>query len=83
MPRYVDIEHYKDYKIVLHKEDNGFKCSELPIADVQKIIRCKDCKFAVDNGSECCSGGVYCTVFPKYVKKDFFCAAGEKREKDV
>lgn len=37
MSRYVDIELYEDCKIVLHKEDNGFKCSELPTADVREV----------------------------------------------
>ena len=37
MPRYVDIEPYDDYKIVAHNEDNGFKCADLPTADVVPI----------------------------------------------
>ena len=43
MSRYVDIKPYENCKIVLHKEDEGVRCRDLPTADVGKVVRCKDC----------------------------------------
>lgn len=37
MSRYVNIEPYDDCKIVLHKEDVGIRCRELPTADVAEV----------------------------------------------
>mgnify|MGYP001086133498 CR=1 FL=1 len=37
MSRYVNIEPYDDCKIVLHKEDEGVRCRDLPTADVTDV----------------------------------------------
>lgn len=37
MSRYVNIEPYDNCKIVLHKEDVGIRCRDLPTADVAEV----------------------------------------------
>lgn len=37
MSRYVNIEPYEECKIVLHKEDEGIRCRDLPTADVAEV----------------------------------------------
>ena len=37
MSRYVNIEPYEDCKIVLHKEDEGICCRDLPTAVVAEV----------------------------------------------
>ena len=39
MSRYVDIKPYENCKIVLHKEDEGVRCRDLPTADVGEVKR--------------------------------------------
>ena len=48
MSLYVDIKPYENCKIVLHKEDEGVRCRDLPTADVEEVVRCKDCKYFQD-----------------------------------
>lgn len=37
MSRYVDIEPYEDCRIVLHDEDKGIRCRDLPAVDVEEV----------------------------------------------
>lgn len=46
MSRYVNIEPYDDCKIVLHKEDVGIRCRELPTADVASVKHGQWIKYA-------------------------------------
>lgn len=53
-----------------------------PIADVQKIIRCKDCQkfypnlsFCADNNTEAFG---YCQITHMNVSPDFYCGYGKK-----
>lgn len=39
MPKYVDMEPYKDCKLVANAEDTGLRVKELPEADVKPVIR--------------------------------------------
>ena len=37
MASYIDVEPYKDCKIVLHNEDSGVLIQDIPTADVQEM----------------------------------------------
>ena len=52
-----------------------------PTADVVKVVRCKDCKYAhMTMDGEC----KYCDIwFPdekEYMDGDYYCASGERRD---
>lgn len=46
--KYIDVTNYQDCKIVLHNEDEGIRIKDIPAADVQEVIRCKDCVYWKD-----------------------------------
>ena len=48
----------------------------IPAADVRPVITCGKCKHWVENGTDYCS----CDRDALLRERDFFCAAGEKRE---
>ena len=65
----------------------------LPSADAVQVVRCKDCKWAVEYDSWSDSGELYCAVTrcdpydwgaPTwfYVGKDEFCSRGERKGGD-
>ena len=79
MARYVDIEPYEDCRIILHKEDVGFPCRDLPAADVEEVVRCKNCKHCerIDDHELWCRGrGVPSVLTPP---KDY-CSKGAKMD---
>ena len=49
---------------------------EYPAADVRPVITCGECKHWFENGTDYCS----CDRDALLRERDFFCAAGEKRE---
>lgn len=53
-----------------------------PIADVQKIIRCKDCQKFYPNLSFCADNNTetfgYCQITHMNVSPDFYCGYGKK-----
>lgn len=49
---------------------------DVPAADVRPVITCGECKHWVENGTDYCS----CDRDALLRERDFFCAAGEKRE---
>ena len=54
-------------------------------ADVKPVVRCKDCKWAtniITGEVACCAylGDLFQSFNKKYIKPDFYCAAGERRE---
>lgn len=55
------------------------KLEQVPAADVEPIVRCKDCKHRDPENKHCDSGGLERAgnIFP--VSDDYFCAYGEKR----
>jgi len=48
----------------------------IPAADVRPVVRCGECKHWFENGTDYCS----CDRDALLRERDFFCAAGEKRE---
>ena len=58
----------------------------MPTADVQEIVRCKDCKKFCPNLSFCtdnCIGEYgYCQITNMNVPLDFYCGYGEKNDKE-
>lgn len=68
----IDIEPYKDGKIVYNDEDHGIKIKDLPVVDAVEIVRCKDCKFF--DTTEMCN----CGFTNLYLREpDDFCSYGE------
>ena len=79
MSRYVNIEPYDDCKIVLHKEDEGIRCRDLPTADVVEVVRCKNCKHfqfldSLDMYGKCSQAHI------RIVRPDGFCSYGERKD---
>ena len=52
------------------------RLERIPAADVRPVITCGKCKHWVENGTDYCS----CDRDALLRERDFFCAAGEKRE---
>lgn len=48
----------------------------IPAADVRPVVTCGECKHWFENGTDYCS----CDRDALLRERDFFCAAGEKRE---
>lgn len=80
MSRYVDIKPYENCKIVLHKEDEGVRCRDLPTADVEEVVRCKDCRLATPDIM--IDGWYHCDNNDMIHRPDHFCSYGERKEKD-
>ena len=57
---------------VMQRIDNA------PTVDAVEVVRCKDCKHYEWNLFDGCH---VCIRLSKYVKEDFFCSYGEKRER--
>lgn len=53
MSRYVDIEPYEDCRIVLHDEDKGIRCRDLPAADVAEVRHGRWAKKIVKLAPDC------------------------------
>ena len=52
------------------------------IVDVVEVVRCKDCKYGIENG-ELCGRKVYlCSAMtnPNEFYGDFYCESGERKE---
>ena len=65
------------------------RLKELPTEDVEKVVRCKDCKFAEANGGDCNSTlpityrNYVCEINEtKYITLDF-CSYGKRKEGDT
>ena len=56
--------------------------AEQPIADVAKVVRCKDCKhkFVEYDGTFTCNIFSNCYGLPYRINLDDFCSRGERRE---
>lgn len=50
----------------------------IPAADVRPVVTCGECKHWFENGTDYCS----CDRDALLRERDFFCAAGEKREEN-
>ena len=80
MPRYIDLSNPK----ILHTDRDGLGCGvyhippELPTLDLVEVVRCKDC-------AECEYDEIFnqywCHGYEHYA--DYYCADGERREKDA
>lgn len=80
MSRYVDIKPYENCKIVLHKEDEGVRCRDLPTADVVEVVRCKDCKHCDPDNRHC--DHYMGTVLPVSREDNDFCSYGERKDEN-
>lgn len=52
----------------------------IPSADVEPVVRCKDCKRAYINSFAVSSGEALCTLSGKPMQQDDFCSYGEPKE---
>ncbi len=52
----------------------------IPSADVEPVVRCKDCKHAYINSFAVSSGEALCTLSGKPMQQDDFCSYGEPKE---
>ncbi len=52
----------------------------IPSADVEPVVRCKDCKHAYINSFAVSSGEALCTLSGKPMQQDDFCSYGESKE---
>lgn len=50
---------------------------DAPTVDAVKVVRCKDCKHYLFDDFDGC---YVCMQLSKYVKTDFWCAYGERKE---
>ena len=58
----------------------------IPAADVVEVVRCKDCKYRVDDWAGCgpCCGNLNAGMTASVeLKDDDFCSYGERRDKDA
>lgn len=82
MSRYVDIAPYEDCKIILHKEDEGVRCKDIPTANVAEVVYCMDCRWCEDMGMS----GLYCnhpdSRNPAGCRPQDYCNDGERRRGD-
>lgn len=53
--------------------------AKLPKADAVEVVRCKDCKHYLYDDFDGC---YVCMQLSKYVKTDFWCAYGERKDND-
>ena len=68
------IERMKPYH--QDADDIAEMLQNFPAADVRPVITCGECKHWFENGTDYCS----CDRDALLRERDFFCAAGEKRE---
>ena len=82
MSRYVDIAPYEDCEIILHKEDEGVRCKDIPTANVAEVVYCADCRWCEDMGMS----GLYCNHpdnrNPAGCRPKDYCSDGERRSGD-
>jgi len=62
-------------RVFVHKVGKSI-IDKIPAADVRPVVTCGECKHWFENGSDYCS----CDRDALLRERDFFCAAGEKRE---
>lgn len=58
MTKYIDVSKYSGCALVpVDKSEDGFagydKVDYLETADVQEVVRCKDCKYLIEGGGIC------------------------------
>lgn len=80
MPRYIDA-HDLRHKLMELNVDNPTVYNAIwdaPTADVLKVVRCKNCKYAeiMDYAPTQCR--YYCRNSTNYHSKDFYCSMGEE-----
>lgn len=80
MSRYVNIEPYDDCKIVLHKEDAGIWCRDLPTYDVVEVVRCEDCKHFLFSNEFSDMYGECSQAHMGIVRPDDYCSYGERKD---
>lgn len=86
MPRYIDVENIKlkgisvfdqNLEMLIPLSDVRKSLQMTPTADVQEVLRCKDCKFY-----KVFSGIGHCGVLG-ICEPDDFCCRGERRKDNV
>ena len=68
----LDREKYDAWDEIIDALEN------IPSADVEPVVRCKDCKHAYINSFAVSSGEALCTLSGKPMQQDDFCSYGEK-----
>ena len=80
MKRYIDANKAKE---VFHYKTGGSSfdsfIDDVPTADVEEVVRCKDCKFAYKNRF---LGEYYCKKTNCKIKQHHFCSCGERRAEE-
>ena len=77
--RLIDPEALKKQIGDLHFQNYGWAIiavNSAPIIDAEEVVRCKDCKHYFWDDFDC---SYVCMKLGKYVKRDFFCAHGERK----
>ena len=93
MPRLIDanalIDEWNTLIKKMHKDSDGAypvdfaivisAVSKAPTVDAVEVVRCKDCKHYLYDDFD---GAYVCMQLSKYVKPDFWCAHGERKDDD-
>lgn len=79
MPRYIDADELKrvlaDAGLIRSDLIALRHIDEIPTADVQEVVRCKDCVYFVED-LKC----LYCDLLGSITHKDDFCSSGCRKE---
>ena len=77
------VVHYFNSMLTWSKKDIlgeiDIAIKEAKPEDVVKVVRCKDCKHYLYDDFD---GAYVCMQLSKYVKPDFWCAHGERKDDD-
>ena len=84
MSRYIDVDELKENicKRVNNPAIRGWLnrlIDDTPTADVVPVVRCKDCKYYVD---QYCTRDIKCRTNMFYMCADDFCSYGKRRVND-
>ena len=76
MSEYIDRETaLSEVSSACSADDAYDKIREVPVADVIRVVRCKDC---IESGSNM-KRSTFCYLFDKEMDMDFYCANGKEK----
>lgn len=87
MPKYIDADallaQMKDRRFYVgRRSDPVCLVEDAPAADVEPVVRCKDCKHRDPEDLRCDCGGLERAGCIFSVFDNYFCAYGERKEAD-